>query len=456
MAIFWRYTTCSEPRYHEILKSCFVIIVLRSESTASSDVQSGWIGSGVAHAILCMCWCTFFFGSSPWIAMATCSFYEMIHEIIYGIIDTSTNILCLLLPIDAKGFILPIHYQIIRDMLIQKLWNPLLLPNFFPIISHTRSSRCVFSIFFTSFSPEKKPWDFHRNSHWALETGLFATGQCPRSHPWRSGDGEMKGRSESDLGNSWRMPGNSWRMPGKCLEVRIHWKLNLAVGYCKMQVRWLVAGFGNLGALAAAFSLGASKDDKTDSAWTAVESAMLDDRSSMKYPLGPGFCYCSVWSSVRASEPKSLSQSRIPTGTQYETEQKQQSRSDPKRCWWLVCAGSFRWERWIMPVFPAQMANWVGILNFCHSKDAWPVLWCSPTMVVLIPIFPCVLRAFLDALRQISGRSTCRSWSLAICSRVTTMMTRPARRKWAECTWCIMGSHTLPGILKGLGDGRWI
>ena len=74
---------------------------------------------------------------------------------------------------------------------------------FFPIINHTRSSRCVFHI----FSPEKKPWDFHRNSHRALETGLFATGQCPRSHPWRSGDGEMKGRSESDLENFWRMPG---------------------------------------------------------------------------------------------------------------------------------------------------------------------------------------------------------------------------------------------------------
>ena len=60
MAIFWRYTTCSEtPRYKEILV-LLVIIVLRSKSTASSDVQSGWIGSGVAHAILCMFWCTFF------------------------------------------------------------------------------------------------------------------------------------------------------------------------------------------------------------------------------------------------------------------------------------------------------------------------------------------------------------------------------------------------------------
>jgi hypothetical protein len=28
----------------------------------------------------------------------------------------------------------------------------------------------------------------------------------------------------------------------------------------------------------------------------------------------------------------------------------------------LVCAGSFRWERWIMPVFPAQMA--IQLLSF--------------------------------------------------------------------------------------------
>ena len=197
---------CSEtPRYKEILV-LLVIIVLRSKSTASSDVQSGWIGSGVAHAILCMFWCTFFRKLT-----VNCN---------------NGNMLILIILWDTLWDNIWDHWHFYKHLVFvasdwcQRFHFTHPLPDhtryahpetmkststspFFPIINHTRSSRCVFHI----FSPEKNPWDFHRNSRRALETGLFATGQCPRSHPWRSGDGEMKGRSESDLENFWRMPG---------------------------------------------------------------------------------------------------------------------------------------------------------------------------------------------------------------------------------------------------------
>lgn len=203
----------------------------------------------------------------------------------------------------------------------------------------------------------------------------------------------------------------------------------------------------------------ASKDDKTDSGWTVgICHAAWMTRVRWS-TCGPGFFTARF--DHRRAWAKELDLFWFPQAPIGETEQKkdlrwsnwcpQRSKADPIQkgagmCWF------FQMGKVDHACFPCPNGNTTSVIQRTYDQYFDAVL----PMVVPILIFPCVLHGFLDALRQIFGRSTCRSWSLAICSRVTTMMTRPARRKWAECTWCIMGSHTLPGILKGLGDGRWI
>lgn len=211
MAIFWRYTTCSEtPRYKEILV-LLVIIVLRSKSTASSDVQSGWIGSGVAHAILCMFWCTFFRkltvncnNGNMFILIILWDnlwdhwhFYKHLVSVVSGWCQRS-----------HFTHPLPDHTRYAHPETMKSTSTS----PFFPIISHTRSSRCVFSHL---FHPKKNPGISIGTRIGPLKLGSLQLGSAREA----THDEVAMVRWREDRNLTWKIPGecleNSWRMPGK-------------------------------------------------------------------------------------------------------------------------------------------------------------------------------------------------------------------------------------------------